>query len=58
MPKSEKVTAYYQAERDGDIKGMLQELGSQIGSRYEGRSESEIVRMLLQEILAEKLQKK
>jgi len=50
---SEKITAYYQPDRDGDLKGLIQQLRALAGSRFQGRSESEIVRMLLQEKLAE-----
>jgi hypothetical protein len=56
MTRSEKLTTYYQERRDGDLKASIRALRQKRGSRFEGRSENEILRLLLVEKLSEVLE--
>jgi hypothetical protein len=55
MSRTEKLTAYYQQDRDGDLKSQIRTLKDKKGSRFEGRSESEILRILIKDKLHEVL---
>ncbi len=56
MAKTEKIAAYYNKEKDGDLKGMIKKLSDSEGSFYR-RSESEIIKMILSRAIPKELEK-
>ena len=54
--KTEKISAYYDKDKDGDLKGMIKKLQDNAGNYY-NRSESEIIRMILAKAIPEELEK-
>ncbi len=54
--KTEKISAYYDKDKDGDLKGMIKKLQDNEGIYY-NRSESEIVTMVLAKAIPEELKK-
>jgi len=56
MAKTEKISVYYDKEKDGDLKGMIKNLSESEGNFFH-RSESEIIRMILSKALPKELEK-
>ena len=56
MAKTDKISVYYDKEKDGDLKGIIKKLSESEGNFFR-RSESEIIRMLLSRVLPEELKK-
>jgi len=56
MAKTDKISVYYNKEKDGDLKGIIKKLSESEGNFFR-RSESEIIRMLLSRVLPEELKK-
>ena len=54
--KTEKISAYYDKDKDGDLKGMIKTLQDNDGIFYH-RSESEIIRMILAKAIPKELEK-
>ncbi len=54
--KTEKISSYYDRNKDGDLKGMIKKLQENDGIYY-NRSESEIIRMILAKAIPEELKK-
>lgn len=54
--KTEKISAYYDKDKDGDLKGMIKKLKDNEGLYY-NRSESEIIRLILAKAIPEELRK-
>ena len=54
--KTEKISAYYDKDKDGDLKGMIKKLQDNDGNYY-NRSESEIIRMILAKAIPKELEK-
>jgi hypothetical protein len=54
--KTEKISAYYDKDKDGDLKGMIKKLQDNDGNYY-NRSESEIIRMILAKAIPAELEK-
>jgi hypothetical protein len=54
--KTEKISAYYDKDKDGDLKGMIKKLQDNDGVYY-NRSESEIIRLILVKAIPEELKK-
>ncbi len=54
--KTEKISTYYDKDKDGDLKGMIKKLQDNDGIYY-NRSESEIIRMILVKAIPEELKK-
>ncbi len=54
--KTEKISAYYDKDKDGDLKGMIKKLQDNDGI-YSNRSESEIIRLILAKAIPEELNK-
>jgi len=54
--KTEKISAYYDKDKDGDLKGMIKRLQEHEGTYY-NRSESEVVRMILSKAIPKELEK-
>ncbi len=54
--KTEKISAYYDKDKDGDLKGMIKKLRDNDGIYY-NRSESEIIRMILAKAIPDELKK-
>ena len=56
MAKTDKISVYYDKEKDGDLKGMIKKLSESEGNFFR-RSESEIIRMILSKALPKELEK-
>lgn len=56
MAKTDKISVYYNKEKDGDLKGMIKKLSESEGNFFR-RSESEIIRMILSRAIPEELGK-
>jgi hypothetical protein len=56
MSKTDKISVYYDKEKDGDLKGIIKKLSESEGNFFR-RSESEIIRMILSRALPEELKK-
>jgi hypothetical protein len=56
MAKTDKISVYYDKEKDGDLKGIIKKLSESEGNFFR-RSESEIIRMILSRVLPEELKK-
>ena len=56
MAKTDKISVYYDKEKDGDLKGMIRKLSENEGNFFR-RSESEIIRMILSKALPKELEK-
>jgi hypothetical protein len=56
MAKSDKISVYYDKEKDGDLKGMIKKLSESEGNFFR-RSESDIIRMILSKALPKELEK-
>jgi hypothetical protein len=56
MAKNDKLSVYYDKEKNGDLKGMIKKL-SEADGNYSNRSESEIIRMILMRVLPKELEK-
>lgn len=56
MAKTEKISVYYDKDNEGDLKGMIKELSESKGNYYK-RSESEIIRLILVNVLPQELEK-
>jgi hypothetical protein len=56
MAKTDKISVYYDKEKDGDLKGMIKKLSESEGN-FLRRSESEIIRMILSRTLPKELEK-
>ncbi|HAM49706.1 MAG TPA: hypothetical protein DCP92_03050 [Nitrospiraceae bacterium] len=56
MAKTDKISVYYDREKDGDLKGMIRKLSESEGNFFR-RSESEIIRMILSKALPKELEK-
>jgi hypothetical protein len=56
MAKTDKISVYYDKEKDGDLKGIIKKLSESEGNFFR-RSESEIIRMILSRALPEELKK-
>jgi hypothetical protein len=56
MAKTDKISVYYDKEKDGDLKGMIKNLSESEGNFFR-RSESEIIRMILSQALPKELEK-
>ncbi len=54
--KTEKISTYYDKDKDGDLKGMIKKLQDSNGIYY-NRSESEIIRMILVKAIPGELKK-
>ncbi len=54
--KTEKISTYYDKDKDGDLKGMIKKLQDNDGIYY-NRSESEIIRMIIVKSIPEELKK-
>ena len=56
MSKTDKISVYYDKEKDGDLKGMIKKLSEGEGNFFR-RSESEIIRLILSRALPKELEK-
>ena len=56
MSKTDKISVYYDKEKDGDLKGMIKKLSEGEGNFFR-RSESEIIRLILSRALPIELEK-
>ena len=56
MAKTDKISVYYDKEKDGDLKGMIKKLSESEGNFFR-RSESENIRMILSKALPKELEK-
>ena len=56
MAKTDKISVYYDKEKDGDLKGMIKKLSESEGNFFR-RSESEIIRMILSRVLPDELER-
>ncbi|HUI67929.1 MAG TPA: hypothetical protein VL087_06945 [Nitrospirota bacterium] len=56
MAKTDKISVYYDKDKDGDLKGIIKKLSESEGNFFR-RSDSEIIRMILSRALPEELKK-
>jgi len=56
MSKTDKISVYYDKEKDGDLKAMIKKLSEGEGNFFR-RSESEIIRLILSRALPKELEK-